>query len=198
MNLELLLDERVAVDAVEHVAHDLRIRLSFDAVATEPLQNFPWELRRGDCSLGHIRYTVVRTGIFALWKGAWFGRSGPFMDEDRSSNKRTLDLSPYGKCDWVTGTQTNPVIREGSRSKWHSEPKRAQLRHYLWAAKQLYGLDATGELHLRKGNVERVEPDHAAVERDHARLRALLAEPMPQPKRIPICKGCTNRDWCWE
>lgn len=126
-----------------------------------------------------------------------FIRSGSQLDKERFSNKRSLDLSPYGKCDWVTGTQTNPVIHEGSRSKYHSEPKRAQLRHYLWAAKQLYGLEATGELHLRKGPVERVEPDHAAVERDHARLRELLNNPMPKPKRIPICKGCTNRDWCW-
>ncbi len=124
--------------------------------------------------------------------------SGRALDKDRFSNKRSLDLSPYGKCDWVTGTRTNPVIHEGSRSKHHSEPKRAQLRHYLWAAKQLYGFDATGELHLSRGRVERVDPDHDIVERDHTRLRELLNSPIPPPKRIPICKGCTNRDWCWE
>ena len=38
-------------------------------------------------------------------------RSGKDLDESRFSNKRSLDLTPYGKCDWVTGTQTNPVIQ---------------------------------------------------------------------------------------
>ena len=124
-------------------------------------------------------------------------RSGAELDAERFSNKRSIDLSPYGKCDWVTGTRTNPVIHEGSRGKHHNEPKRAQLRHYLWAAKQLYDLDATGLLHLRKGATEEVRPDHEAVERDHERLRTLMDTPMPAPERIPICKGCTNRDWCW-
>ncbi len=124
-------------------------------------------------------------------------RSGETLDAQRFSNKRSIDLSPYGKADWVTGTQTSPIIHEGSRSKQHSEPKRAQLRHYLWAAKQLYNIDAVGELHLQKGNVERVEPDHGAVERDHARLMEIMNGPMPRPQKIPICKGCTNKDWCW-
>lgn len=126
-----------------------------------------------------------------------FIRSGRKLDERKFSNRRSLDLMPYGKADWVTGTQTEPVIHEGSRSKRHTDPKRAQLRHYLWAAKQLYDIDASGKLHLRKGRVERVEPDHEAVEADHARLREMLDEQMPEPERIPICKGCTNKDWCW-
>jgi len=124
-------------------------------------------------------------------------KSGRDLDKRRFSNKRSLDLSPYGKADWVTGTQTSPVIHEGSRSKYHNEPKRAQLRHYLWAAKKLYNIDAVGELHLKKGRVERVLPDHNAVERDHEQLLQLVNSPMPVPKKIPICKGCTNKDWCW-
>ena len=127
-----------------------------------------------------------------------FIKSGREIDAQRFSNKRSLDLTPYGKADWVTGTRTNPIIHEGSRSKQHNEPKRAQLRHYLWAAKILYDLDAIGELHLRKGRVERIFPDHDAVERDHEQLRALLYAPIPSPERISICKGCTNRDWCWK
>lgn len=123
--------------------------------------------------------------------------SGRKLDKRRFSNKRSIDLRPYGKCDWVTGTQTNPIIHEGSRSKHHNEPKRAQLRHYLWAAKQLYGIDATGVLHLKKGHIENVEPDHESVEQDHQQLRELMNSPMPEPRRIPICKGCTNKDWCW-
>ena len=126
-----------------------------------------------------------------------FIRSGRDLDARRFSNKRSLDISPYGKCDWVTGTQSKTVIHEGSRSKHHNEPKRAQLRHYLWAAKQLYNIDAVGELHLKKGRVERVEPDHERVEEDHERLRVLSSSPVPEPKRISICRGCTNRDWCW-
>jgi CRISPR/Cas system-associated exonuclease Cas4 (RecB family) len=124
-------------------------------------------------------------------------RSGRRTDEDRWSDKRSLDLMPYGKADWVTGTQTEPTIHEGTRSKHHTDPKRAQLRHYLWAARELYDLEATGKLHLKREDVETVEPDHAAVEEDHDRLRDLLDEPMPEPERIPICTGCTNRDWCW-
>ncbi len=125
-------------------------------------------------------------------------RSGKTLDAQRFSNKRSIDLSPYGRCDWITGAQTNPVIHEGSRGKRHNEPKRAQLRHYLWAAKELYGIDAMGELHLKKGNIERVEPDHEAVERDHQRLMEIMEGAMPEPKKIPICKGCTNKDWCWQ
>jgi CRISPR/Cas system-associated exonuclease Cas4 (RecB family) len=124
-------------------------------------------------------------------------RSGRRTDERKFSNKRSLDLMPYGKADWVTGTQTEPVIHEGTRSPRHTEPKRAQLRHYLWAAKQLYNIDATGKLHLEREDVETVEPDHDSVEADHERLRVLLEEPMPEPERIPICDGCTNEDWCW-
>jgi len=126
-----------------------------------------------------------------------FIKSGRNLDDQRFSSKRSLDLSPYGRCDWVTGAQTNPVIHEGSRSKHHNDPKRAQLRHYLWAAKKLYGLDATGLLHLRKGRTEEVLPNHETVERDHERLQTLMEASMPAPRRLPICKGCTNRDWCW-
>lgn len=124
--------------------------------------------------------------------------SGRRLDKQRWARKRSIDLSPYGKADWVTGTQTEPVIHEGSRSSRHNEPKRAQLRHYLWAAKVLYGINATGELHLRKGRVELVSADNKAVEQDHERLRELMNDSVPEPRRIPICKGCTNRDWCWE
>ncbi len=124
-------------------------------------------------------------------------RSGKDLDEQRWAHKRSLDLSPYGKADWVTGAQTNPVIHEGSRSRYHNGPKRAQLLHYLWAARELYGLEARGELHLRRGRVQVVEAAHAAVEGDHARLRELMVGPVPQPRWIPICKGCSNRDWCW-
>lgn len=49
---------------------------------------------------------------------------------------------------------------------------------------------------MKKGNVERVEPDHEAVEKDHARLLELMNSPMPKPNKIPICRGCSNRDWC--
>ena len=125
-------------------------------------------------------------------------RSGEKLDKQRFSNKRSLDLMPYGKADWVTGAQTDPVIHEGSRAIKHTDPKRAQLRHYLWTAKKLYGIDATGELHLKKGHVERIEPDHEAVESDHERLRQMKGIPMPEPVRISICRGCTNKDWCWE
>lgn len=125
-------------------------------------------------------------------------RSGKELDRDRFSNKRSLDLSPYGKCDWVTGTQTEPMIHEGSRSKYHGEPKRAQLRHYLWAARQLYGLTATGELHLIDGRTEYIAPDDGLVERDHKRLQEIMNEKIPEPIHIPICKGCSNRDWCWQ
>jgi CRISPR-associated exonuclease Cas4 len=124
-------------------------------------------------------------------------RSGTRLDEERWAHRRSLDLAPYGKCDWVTGAQTAPVIHEGTRSKQHSDPKRAQLRHYLWAARQLYGIEAQGLLHLAGGHTEEVFPDDPVVERDHAALRKLAAESMPAPKKIPICRGCTNRDWCW-
>jgi len=124
-------------------------------------------------------------------------KSGHQLDKERWAGKKSIDLSPYGKADWVTGTQTCPTIHEGSRSKYHSEPKRAQLRHYLWAANKLYGINATGELHLSKGRVERIIPNHHAVERDHVELRELLNGPMPQPIKIPICRGCSNKDWCW-
>lgn len=124
-------------------------------------------------------------------------RSGRRTDERKFSNKRSLDLMPYGKADWVTGTQTEPIIHEGTRSDHHTDPKRAQLRHYLWAAEQLYGVEAEGRLHLAREDVETVEPGHASVEEDHARLRELLDETMPEPERIAICDGCTNEDWCW-
>ncbi len=125
-------------------------------------------------------------------------RSGKDLDSYRFSNKRTLDLSPYGKCDWVTGTRSDPVIHEGSRSRYHNEPKRAQLRHYLWAARELYGLEATGQLHLVEGNVEAVLPDDGAVRKDHGTLLEIQKTQIPYPKHIPICKGCSNRDWCWQ
>ncbi len=28
-------------------------------------------------------------------------------------------------------------------------------------------------------------------------LLELMNGPMPKPIKIPICKGCTNKDWCW-
>lgn len=136
-------------------------------------------------------------GILVVPRSDEYIRSGERLDAERWEERRRIDLAPYGKADWVTGTQTTPVIHEGSRSARHEEPKRAQLRHYLWAAHQLYGLQAEGRLHLAKGGTEVVRPDDARVEADHARLRALAAGPMPPPRKIPICRGCTNKEWCW-
>lgn len=143
------------------------------------------------------RAWLFMRGILVVPRSDDFIRSGERLDAERWEERRRIDLGPFGKADWVTGTQTHPVIHEGSRSARHEEPKRAQLRHYLWAADRLYGLPAEGTLHLAKGSVERVLPDHARVEEDHARLRALAAGPMPPPRRIAICKGCTNKEWCW-
>lgn len=144
------------------------------------------------------RAWLFMNGHLVVPRAQKFIRSGDHLNERRWEGRRSLDLMPYGKADWVTGTQTEPVIHEGSRSKNHTEPKRAQLRHYLWAAKQLYGIDASGQLHLKRGDVEEVEPNHGAVEEDHVRLRGMLEEEMPEPERIPICDGCTNEDWCWQ
>lgn len=124
-------------------------------------------------------------------------KSGKELDERRWAHKRSLDLSPFGKADWVTGTQSHPVIHEGSRSMRHSDPKRAQLKHYLWAARKLYGIEPTGELHLGEGRIEAVYPDDDLVEEDHRKLRRLLGSRMPMPVRMPICRGCSNKDWCW-
>lgn len=153
-------------------------------------------------SLFHLHSCPTRAWLFM--RGALvvprtdeYIRSGDRLDAERWADRRSLDLGPYGKADWVTGAQTSPVIHEGSRSARHEEPKRAQLRHYIWAAKQLYDIEATGLLHLAEGRTEHVAPDQAAVEQDHEALRALASGPMPPPKRIPICRGCTNKDWCW-
>ena len=150
----------------------------------------------------HLYSCPVRAWLFlngCLIVDIWnqYIKSGTKLDNDRWKDKRALDLSPYGKCDWITGTTTKPIIHEGSRAKIHTEAKRAQLRHYLWAAKERYGIEARGQLHLAKGRTEWVELDKTATLEDHEKLHSLCTGPMPKPKWRSICKGCTNMDWCW-
>lgn len=126
-----------------------------------------------------------------------FIRSGSKYHEERYGERRSLDLTPFGKADWTTGERSALVIHEACRSMRHADPKIGQLQHYLWAAKQLYGVEARGVLHQPKGSVIGVAFDEEATRRDHALIREIEDGPCPVPVRIPICKGCTNRYWCW-
>jgi CRISPR/Cas system-associated exonuclease Cas4 (RecB family) len=106
-------------------------------------------------------------------------------------------LANFGKVDFSTGHQTKMVVHEVTRAGEPDTAKLRQLNYYLHAVKELYGLDAEGILHLADRKTHAVSYDREAAIQDLEELRKLADEPPPPAQRLPICRGCTNYNWCF-
>jgi len=115
-----------------------------------------------------------------------------------TEGKRALPLLDYGKVDYSTGHQSLLIIHDVTRSETPDPPKLFQLNYYLHAAMEIYGIQGKGLLHTSDGKTHEVVYDKEQALDDIRELKELEGSSIPpQPVRIPLCKGCTNFEWCF-
>jgi len=125
-------------------------------------------------------------------------QSGDQHDARLTEGKRALPLQEYGKVDYSTGHQSELIIHDVTRSLTPDPAKLRQINYYLYAVHKLYGIPAKGALHTSDGRVHYIDLNIDDVTTDLLELDWLAASSKPpEPIRIPICKGCTNYDWCF-
>jgi CRISPR-associated exonuclease Cas4 len=118
----------------------------------------------------------------------------------RRSKRRELSL-PGIKLDLLETDGGEVVVAEVKKSSRFVEAARLQLLFYLKRLED-YGVQARGELRIPKERrrffVALDAEGRAHLKEAVQKLQKLLAKPLPPaPTRIPFCRRCAYRDFCW-
>jgi len=105
------------------------------------------------------------------------------------------------KLDLVEREGPRLVVGEVKSSSRFVEAARMQVLFYLWRLREM-GVEAEGELRFpeerRRVSVRLDEEGEAALQEVMARIEAIFQQPQPPPpKRIPYCRACAYREFCW-
>jgi CRISPR-associated exonuclease Cas4 len=123
-----------------------------------------------------------------------------FNEQTYQRDKKEISLG-HIIIDRVREENGELVIGEVKKSSRFKESARYQLLYYLDTLRQM-GIKARGELLFPKERKrEQVEWTHEAKqELDQAmeEIRRIARLPVPPPpKKIPFCRKCAYREYCW-
>ena len=127
---------------------------------------------------------------------------GRFLSAQAYPRARRRELSlPGMKVDLVETDEGEVIVAEVKKSSRFVEAARLQLLFYLWRLEE-HGVRARGELRVPKERkrlpVELDEEGRARLRGAIEGLQGLLEEPLPPPPvRIPFCRRCAYREFCW-
>lgn len=127
---------------------------------------------------------------------------GRFLSERAYPRSKRRELSlPGMKLDLLETDEGEVVAAEVKKSSRFVEAARLQLLFYLKRLEE-YGVRARGELRVprerRRFSVELDEEGRARLQAAIEGLQELLQEHLPPPpERIPWCRRCAYRDFCW-
>lgn len=135
-------------------------------------------------------------------------RNDPYLELGRflnhkaypRSKRRELTL-PGVKLDLIETDGSQVVVAEVKKSSRFVEAASLQLLFYLKRLED-HGIRARGELRVPKERrrffVELDDEGRANLKEAIQGLQELLAKPLPPPpKRIPFCRRCAYREFCW-
>lgn len=93
------------------------------------------------------------------------------------------------------------VVREVKKSSKFLTSARYQLLYYLYTLQKM-GITARGELlfpeERKKERVELTTESIAKLEQAMDEIRRIAKAPIPPPPRkIPFCRRCAYREYCW-
>jgi len=134
-------------------------------------------------------------------------RENPFLElgrliHEESYQRDKKEFKTDGmKIDLVRREKGRLVVGEVKKSSRFLESAEMQLAYYLWRLDQM-GVEAKGELLIPKERkripVELSDDLRCKLEEaieDIKRIAAL--ESPPPPHRIPFCRNCAYREFCW-
>jgi CRISPR-associated exonuclease Cas4 len=127
---------------------------------------------------------------------------GRFLSQQAYPRSKRRELSlPGMKLDLIETDGGEVVVAEVKKSSRFVEAARLQLLFYLERLEE-HGVSARGELRIPKERKRLpVELDDAGRTRLHRAigdLQRLIKELLPPPpQRIPFCRRCAYREFCW-
>ena len=144
-----------------------------------------------------VRAWLFIHGLLTVDRHNPYIRSGDQRHSRMTLGKRALPLGSFGKVDFSTGHQTELFLHDITRSECIDPAKARQLNYYLHAAHELYGIEAKGIIHMAKNRTHTISYNREHALDDIRQLDGLVNSPIPTISQLPICKGCTNGDWCF-
>jgi len=116
------------------------------------------------------------------------------------SRRREIAL-PGMMLDLVERQGPQRVVAEVKASSRFVDAARMQVLFYLWRLREM-GIEAKGELRFpeerRRLRVALDAEGERALQEVIARVETILAQPLPPPPvRVPFCRSCAYREFCW-
>ena len=112
-------------------------------------------------------------------------------------NKRELIIDGLCQIDFIS-QHDKLEIHEIKKGKEISGPQILQVQYYMKILKELTEVDVLAYVHLVQVKKKiQVEYDEDNVNKSLEEMINLLDQKCPEPKRIPICKGCSYAEMCW-
>jgi CRISPR-associated exonuclease Cas4 len=120
--------------------------------------------------------------------------------ESYSREKKEIVLGNI-KIDLIKQTGGEIVLGEIKKSSRFEGPAKMQLAYYLYQLKK-HSISARGELLIpkekKKISVELTDELIEALKTAIAEIREIISkEEPPLPKKIPFCRNCAYREFCW-
>jgi len=121
-------------------------------------------------------------------------------EESYSREKKEINAGNI-KIDMIRKRDGSVVVAEIKKSSKFEKAAKMQLLYYLYRLKK-NGLDAKGELLIpsekKRFPVELTEKHEEKLEEDITKIHEILSmETPPELVKIPFCRRCAYREFCW-
>jgi len=152
-------------------------------------------------------YYICRREVWLMAHELHPNQEDPFLEigrlihqESYSREKKEIELGNI-KIDLLKRADGEFVIGEIKKSSRFEGPAKMQLAYYLYQLKK-HGISARGELLIpkekKKVSVELTDEIVEKLKTAIAEIREIISkENPPLPKKIPFCRNCAYREFCW-
>jgi len=126
---------------------------------------------------------------------------GRLVQEESYSRERKEFSAPGMKIDILRDQGKQLVVGEVKKSSKFVQSATMQLAYYLWRLKQK-GVEAKGELLIPKERkripVELMGELEQELQNAFRGIQRIISRDNPPPPvRIPFCRNCAYREFCW-
>ena len=131
----------------------------------------------------------------------YFLELGRLVHEESYSRDKKEFSAPGMKIDVLRSQGGQLVVGEVKKSSKFVQSATMQLAYYLWRLKQ-ENIKAKGELLIPKErkriSVELTETLERGLQEAFREIQKIISqENPPPPMRVPFCRNCAYREFCW-
>lgn len=152
-------------------------------------------------------YYICHREVWLMAHAIEPARNNPFLELGRliqteSYSRERKELSAPGmKIDVLRSQAGQLIVGEVKKSSKFIRSATMQLTYYLWRLKQ-DGIEAKGELLVpkerKKISVELTEKAERELQEAFREIYQIVSqESPPLPVKIPFCRNCAYREFCW-